>query len=259
MAIPLSALWSAGCLWAATLSLPLASFPTAPIPTADACKQELMNAYAHLQTGQQTVNGKAFYVHFLSQTAYRIPGQDGERQSSVDAQLYTSGNQVYFHTPEVTMWQDGQFVVSVIQRQHTVFITRVLAGKKGPDPGQFTVFRDSLIRQSQVAFCRTEQVQNTTQQHLQLVLPLAGGNRSSNQKLEFWLREHRVQKMVINYGPGMPLSRLTLSFLKQQWVDKPEKLTADARAQILDKTGHLRPAYQGYRLVDQTSVTQTRK
>ncbi len=241
------------------LSLLLSGGAVLPTPPAD-CRVAITRAYHDLVAATSPQQRRVLHLRFATETTFRVPAQKQERRTSSAGDLYVRGRQLYYRTPEITVWQDGQVVCSVLHRQRLVLLTRVAGpGGAGSLPPML-MFRDSLIQRATVQLCQQEQVGGQPQQHVRLALPARLGQRLGLQTLDFYLATTvaELRRVVAVYQPNHMAQQVALSFTQQQWLADAPELTGNARQQVLDSQGRLRPAYQAYRLLDQTQAGGSR-
>ena len=240
------------------LSLLLSGGTPPPTPPPADCRAAITRAYRDLAAATAPAQRRVLHLRFATETTFRVPNQKQERRAASAGDLFVRGRQLCYQTPDVVVWQDGQIVCSVLRRQRLVLLTRV------PDPGgagslpPILMLRDSLIQQATVQFCRQEQVGGQAQQHVRLALPARQSQRVGLQTLDFYLTPTAalLRRIVAVYQPNHAARQVALSFTRQEWLAASPELTDDARGQVLDAQGQLRPAYQGYRLLDQATASQ---
>ncbi len=222
----------------------------APAGEPTDCRLRLLTAY-HRLAGQATTNKAVYHLQFASTSLYQVPGQRSDRSTTVHGELYSQGSKYFFQTDDMSLWQDGRYVATVLHSQRTILLTRVVPGQKGMDPRRMLV-RDSLIQLGQLQKCVSERLAQQVQQHIRLGYSGALAARLKVSSLDFWLTPQNIlQQMSLHYQPGNALRQVTFRFPLQEWLATSEKLPTDARTQVIDGQGKILPAYQGYRLVNQ--------
>jgi len=233
----------------AASTLGLLSFT--PVLSPATCKQLLLEAYHKLEKPAQEGKG-TLHLQFTSTSVYTVPGQRASQESTVHGEFYAQGRKGFFQMEDMRVWQDGQYVATVLPTQRTVVLTRAVPGQAAADPKRFLGVRDSLIQLGTVQACKNEQVGPQTQQHIQLAYRGAVASRLQLNTLDFWLGpQQTLQRMRIHYSPGSALTQVTVRFLAQEWLASSANIPADARAQVVDAQGRLLPAYRGYHLRNQ--------
>lgn len=244
MLLLLSLLWSQG------------GTPHFPPPLD--CRVAVTRAYHDLAVATAPQQRQVLHLRFATETTSRVPNQQQERRAASTGDLFVRGRRLSYQTPEVQVWQDGQIVCSVLRRQRLVLLTRVPASGEAGSLPPILMLRDSLIQQATVQLCRQEKVDGQIQQHVRLALPTRQAQRVGLQTLDFYLAPTAAQlrRAVAVYQPNHAARQVTLSFTQQEWLATSPELTDDARGRVLDAQGRLRPAYEGYRLLDQTKPTR---
>jgi hypothetical protein len=229
------------------------SFTTASEPVD--CKQKLLAAYRKL-ADQGDATRAVYHLQFESTTAYRTPSKQTKQETTVHGELYSRGTKTFFKTDNMSLWQDGQYVAAVLHAQHTILLTRSVPGKPTLATHYMPLLRDSLIQLGKIQRCTNEQRGKQMQQHIQLTYSEAAATKLKIKALDFWLTpQNTLYQVNIQYQPTHPAQQITLRFPVQEWLTTSAKLPNDARSQVVDPAGKLLPAYQGYKLVNQISLS----
>ena len=230
----------------------LCSFEMNSALVPDNCKQNLLQAYRKL-TATEGAEG-VFHLQFTSKSTYRTPDRQGTQQTTVKGELYSQGVRTFFQTGDMSVWQDGKYIATLIHTQRTVFINRIAPGQSTTNPARIFMVRDSLIQLGKLLQCNLVQVGKQTQQHTQLTYTGAVASRLQIKSLDFWVSpQQTLQTLAIEYMPGAAVQKVIFSFPVQERLAASSKITDDARAKVVDTQGRLLPAYHGYRLVDHTT------
>ncbi len=244
--------WSLAILAASALVNAGSSFAQSGNP-AD-CKQAILKAY-HQLTSRQTASSGIQHLRFTSTTTALIPGQRATRETTVHGELYSRGTQGFFQTDDVSMWQDGRYVVTILRPSRTIILAHALP-EYATDPRRLFLMRDTLIQLGKVQLCRQElRPKQPAAQHTQLAYAGVVAARLKIKTIDFWLSgSDKVQAMRINYLPGEPTQQVAVRFAVQETLATSAYLPTDARAQVLTAEGRLLPRYQGYHLVNQLAT-----
>jgi hypothetical protein len=232
----------------------LAVVLSAATPNALDCKQNLLQAYNNL-TGGPTEKNRVFHLKFTTQILYRTPKRSQAQQATSQGEMYNQGAKGFFQTPEIMMWQDGQYIATVIPKRKTIFLTRAVPGQNLLGPKQVMAIRDTIISQANVKECTVEKIGGINYRHMQLALGAVAAKRTHTQSMDFWLTtQNKLDRMHIRYGPGAMMESTTMHFPVQEWLASSPKIPTSAFAQVVDS--HRKPiaAYQGYHVEDQTTT-----
>jgi hypothetical protein len=220
----------------------------APAPD---CRQQILTAY-HKLTRTDLAKQGVYHLRFSNTTRYKALDQRTPRMATVHGEFYSQGRRGYFQTEQFSLWQDGQYVVTVLRNQHTILVARMVPGKTAADPSRLLGIRDSLLQLGTVQQCRAEPNGKQLRQHVQLVYNGAVGARLHLRQLDFWVTPlQELQQLRVQYRPGATIEESTLQFLQQEWLPGSDKLPLDARSKVLAPNGELLPQFAGYQLVNQ--------
>lgn len=242
------------------LVIGLLSF-TSPAPishaaVAEGCQQSLLLACR--QMNPTKAGHTVAYLKFTSRTTFRTPDQKQPREMVVPATLYTQGSKMYFETPQVAMWQDGQCIATVMHAQRLIYLTKVPPRESVPGgPVQFAMLRDSLIQRGKITQCGTVTVKDKRFQRIVLNLASRDQARYRATSLGFLLdaRSH-IRELTVVYPANSPVTQTTHIIEKQEFTGSSAKLPADARAMVVDKGSRPLQGYRNYRVVDHTKLNR---
>jgi hypothetical protein len=180
------------------------------------------------------------------------------RATETSATLYAQGNKFFLQTPQASLWQDGQYVATVMHAQQLIYLTRVPPGSPAQGaPTQFIMLRDSLIQRGKLTQCETTVVEGKKYQHVQLSLAASDQARYHVTALGFLLdtRSH-IYELTVLYPNSMPIGQVVYRITKQEFINSSAKLPVSARAMVVNKENQPLKAYHNYRVVDHTKLTR---
>lgn len=221
---------------------------------AEDCRQALLLACR--QVNALPANRSVAHLQFTSRTVFRAPDQKRPREVVTPATLYAQGSKLFFQTPQVSLWQDGHFVATVMHSQQLIYITRVPPNGNVPgSPLQFAMLRDSLILRGRIMQCETTAKAGKSYRHVVLMLARPDQARYHALSLGFLLdnRSH-MRELAVQYPDNTTVSQVVYTIERQEFIRSSAKLPSSARAMVVDKEGNSLPAYRNYRIVDHTML-----
>lgn len=229
----------------------LASGGTSPAVAAD-CKRRVLHAHGLLEQIQQHQNGRVAVVRFLSETVHRVPGQQQPAKTVSRFVMMSKNNHTYLSNGEMTVYQDQQTQVCVVQAQRVVLITEVPTGTAGA-LAPWAQLRDQIVKQAHVTNCVVVSTKKGLQRRITIVPVAPSAMAGKITRIEYWLdgRTDALQKMTMHYPAGGQITSAGLVLEGQSWKDRDPAVDLPPVRQVLGPDNKRLPAYQAYQLQDQ--------
>ena len=218
------------------------------------CKAQLKGIYQHIEQRMEQLDKGAFFMH-VTQTNTLAKDFGGDTYST-EMRLAYNGKVSHIQSDDIEVYQDAQHAISILHQERTIMVNRSTQEEfRQLILSQSSALFAEVLGDANVANCKT--FKSKGQQCQKIALELSPQKQAEMKTRELIytinLDTKELVKVEANYMPGMSqLASMSVEFHEISYAKTNIALAGEANAQVFARSGNVVPAYEGYKIIDNT-------
>lgn len=223
---------------------------TTVLAQKDNCLEQVKSVY---KAWKKQVQESAENTVYLKYEAETLTGDEKTIKNSSIVEVFSNRNNAVFLSPELQVYQDKKYTVSILLDKKLVVINGYVGDKyKQEKLGQFELLQDTIFNQLTTLECKKVVLDDVEYQRVTLKANSSAAKVYNINTIVFLinLNETGIKEVVINYVKGYRLKVMKTKILKQNLNYTATNFKKVALSNVLDSNGKLLNKYAGYKLMD---------